>query len=287
MFKVVIVNHINSLSRVIYIENIIKLLGGFSINQKKLIEIEKNPEFWIHRIDFKKLKLIDKEKILGAKSSRAVNIIKIKPKDKILFFTRMSEGKNRNLFFIGYGLVEETFDKNKKYLGFDKSKRKIKLKGIKYFNEPIFTKDISNNLDFVKNKKNSSNYFESEYRSIPESDFKKILKKQNLISDFPNYFEKLSYTTDEFLMNSIEALLNLVKMLDNSNQIEIKKFLHLLHKLVAYYGVSKSYDEIERFYSLNIWKLKLEHTSSRNPDNFVELYDPRGNSYRFGYIRLK
>ena len=88
-------------------------------------------------------------------------------------------------------------------------------------------------------------------------------------------------------MNSIEALLNVVRMMDKSNQIEIKKFLHLLRKSVACYGISKSYDEIERFYSLNIWKLKLEHTSSRNPDNFVELYDPTGNSYRFGYIRLR
>ena len=67
---------------------------GVYINQKKLIETEKNAEFWIHRIDSKNLRIIDKEKILGAKSSHALNIIKIKPKDKILFFTRLTEGKS-------------------------------------------------------------------------------------------------------------------------------------------------------------------------------------------------
>lgn len=108
-----------------------------------------------------------------------------------------------------------------------------------------------------------------------------------LMSNYPSYFEKVSFTGDEFLMRSIEGLLNIVKLVYSSNQIEIKKFLHLLHKLLTNYGVSKTYEEVESFYSQNIWKLKLEHAPSRNPDNFVVLYDPRGNPYRFGYIRLK
>ena len=103
---------------------------------------------------------------------------------------------------------------------------------------------------------------------------------------FPGYFEKLSFTMDEFLNSSINGLYELVKNTEESNQIEIKEFVKLLHKFVNSYGISKSYEDILQYYSQNIWKLGLKHSPSRNPDKLVKLYGPRGNSHRFGYIKL-
>jgi len=108
----------------------------------------------------------------------------------------------------------------------------------------------------------------------------------NSTKTFPVYFEKMSFTMDEFLNNSIRGTYELVKYAEKSNQIEIKEFVRLLHKFVNSYGVSTSYEDILEYYSQNVWKLGLEHGPSRNPDNLVKLYGPRGNSNRFGYLKL-
>lgn len=247
---------------------------------------EESSKYWIHRIDEKYLVNINRKKILGAKSPGAMTIKSVNANDKILFFTPLSIGKTKLISFIGYGLVENSFDNDKRLLGFDNSKRKIKLKGIKYFTEPLPTKNVASNLKFVKNKKKSSSYFSSEYREIPEEDFDYVIKKMNTSKAFPGYFEKMSFTMDEFLNNSIKGLYELIKNTEESNQIEIKKFIKLLHKLVNFYGISKSYEDIEEYYAQNIWKLGIKHSPSRNPDNLVKLYDPRGNPHRFGYIKL-
>jgi len=247
---------------------------------------KKSPKYWICRIDEKYLVNINRKKILGAKSPRAKTIKSINANDKILFFTPLSIGKTKLRSFIGYGLVENSFDNNKCFLGFDKSKRKIKLKGIKYFTEPIPTKKVADNLKFIKNKKKYSDYFNSEFREISEEDFDYIIKRMNSSKAFPGYFEKMSFTMDEFLTNSIKGLYVLIKNTETSNQIEIKRFIKLLHKLINSYGISKSYENIEEYYVQNIWKLGFEHSPSRNPDNLVKLYDPRGNPHTFGYIKL-
>lgn len=250
------------------------------------MEAEESSKYWICRIDEKYLGNISKNKILGAKSPRAKTIRSVKSSDKILFFMPLLVGKTRLLSFIGYGLVENSFDDDNSLLGFDKSKRKIKLKGIKYFTQPLPAKNVASDLKFIKNKKNSSGYFKSEFREISEEDFNFIIKRMNSSKTFPGYFEKMSFTMDEFLTNSIKGLYELIKNTEKSNQIEIKRFIKLLHKLVNSYGISKSYEDIEEYYAENIWKLGFEHSPSRNPDNLVKLYGPRGNSHRFGYIKL-
>ena len=258
--------------------------GGVHIKQQKLNAAKESSKYWIYLIDGEYLGIINNQKILGATTSKSEAIKSVKAEDKILFSASLSNKKS--ISFIGYGPVECTFDNDKCSLGVFKSERKIKLKGIKYFTEPVPVKDVEDNLKFIKNKENSSSYFKSEFREIPGEDFNYIIKRMNSSKAFPCYFEKISFTMDEFLNNSINGLYEMVKSTEESNQIEIKEFINLLHKLVSSYGISKSYEDILLYYSQNIWKLGFQHSPSRNPDNLVELYGPRGNSHRFGYIKL-
>lgn len=255
--------------------------------QQKLTGGERNTKYWIHKLDEKHLEAVHKKNILGSRSKRSKTIKNIESKDKILLCTSHRIKQRPSLSFVGYGVVENFFDENKQYLGFDKSQRKIKLRGIKYFKEPVPIKDIVDNLKFIKNKKKISDFLKSEYREISEEDFNVVVEKRRTTLNFPIYFERISYTTEEFLLNSIKGVFNVIKMTGNSDQIEIKVFLKYLHKMVNSYGISKSYEDTERFYSENAWKLKFEHTPSRDPDKFITLYDPGGSPHTFGYIRLK
>ena len=255
------------------------LKGGVHIKQQKLMTAEESLKYWICRIDEEYLSSIDEQKVLYISNSKSSAV---KANDKILFFTPFQ----KSISFIGYGPVEDTFDDPEYLLESLKSERKIKLKGIRYFTEPIPVKDIVDNLEFIKDKGNLPYPFKSEFREIKEEDFNYITKRMNSSKAFPVYFENMSFTMDEFLICSIKGTYELVKNTEESNQIEIKEFIRLLHKFVNSYGVSKSYDDILEYYSQNVWKLGFKHSPSRNPDNLVELYGPRGSSQRFGYIKL-
>lgn len=228
------------------------------------------------------------KKVLGSKSPKALTIKSINTQDKILFFTSLQIEKTMLISFFGYGMVENSFDLEKSLLGFDNSKRKIKLKGIKYFRNPVPVKNIIDNLNFIKHKKRSSDYFRSEFREISQQDFNFIINNTSTTKTFPDYFysKKLMFTEEDFLIKSIRGLHEISKNTEKSNQIEIKKFVKLLYKLTSSYGISKSYEEIENYYAENIWKLGFEHAPSRNPENLVKLYGPKGNSQNFGYIKL-
>lgn len=258
------------------------LKGGFHIKQQTLLHAGESSKYWICRIDEECLSRLDEQKILSIANTESNAIKSVKAEDKILFFTPFQ----KSISFIGYGPVEEISDDPEYLLRSLKSKRKIKLKGIKYFTEPIPVKDIACNLKFVKNKENLPYPFKSEFNEIDEEDFNYITRRMNSSKSFPVYFEKVSFTMDEFLAGSIKGLYELVKSTEESNQIEIKEFIRLLHKFVNSYGISKSYDDILEYYSQNVWKLRFEHSPSRNPDKLVKLYGPRGNSHRFGYIKL-
>ena len=74
-------------------------------------------------------------------------------------------------------MVEETFDDKKNLYNLYKSTRKLRLKGIKYFINPVVAKDLSKDLNFIKNPKKPSDFFNAEYREINEDDFNKILSR--------------------------------------------------------------------------------------------------------------
>ena len=140
-------------------------------------------------------------------------------------------------------MVDDIFQNSETLYNHYNSPKKLNLKGIKYFTEPIVARELSSELSFIKNKDKSSNDFTSEYKEISKEDFKKIIKKTTLTKNYPAYFERVSYTMDDFLLNTINGLYSIIKITENRNQFEIKIFLKLLKKILLEYGISKSYEE--------------------------------------------
>lgn len=223
---------------------------------------------------------------MGAEKDRSLAIKNIEENDKIIIFTTLNLNKSRNISFIAYTMVDEVLENDEILYDHYNSSRKLKLKGMKYFTNPIVTKDLAKSLKFIKNDKKPSSFFKSEYREISKEDFKKILNKSSLSTEYPTYFEEMSFTLDEFLLNAIKGLYNLLRKTEKRNQIEIKTFITLLNQFLQPYEISKSYNEIGEFYSKNVWKLDLKHEPSRDPDNSIFLYNSQGKKRKFGYISL-
>lgn len=224
---------------------------------------------------------------MGAEKKRSVTLKNIEPNDKIILFSTLDLDRQKKISFIAYTMVDEVYQDNETLYDHYCSPKKLKLKGIKYFTEPVVALDISDDLVFIKNKKKPSNYLSSEYREIDEKDFKKIIRKTSLTKEYPAYFESVSFSLEDFLLSSINGLYMVIKRTEKRNQFEIKTFLKLLHKLLKEYGVSKSYEEIEEFYARNVWKLGFKHNPSRDPDKFVVLYNRFGKKNNFSYISLE
>ena len=184
-------------------------------------------------------------------------------------------------------MVDDIYQDNETLYDHYCSPKKLKLKGIKYFTEPVVALDIADELVFIKNKKKPSNYLSSEYKEITEQDFKKIIRKTSLTKEYPAYFESVSFSLEDFLLSSINGLYNVIKKTEKRNQFEIKTFLKLLQKFLKEYDVTKSYDEVEEFYARNVWKLGFKHNPSRDPDKFVVLYNRFGKKNNFSYISLE
>lgn len=264
--------------------------GGGSINQNRLNDRENvshEPRYWVHKFDKGLLRQLDRSKTLGSERKHSKTLKDIKANDKIILFSTLDLDKQKNIRFIAYTMVKETYLDNKTIYNHYCSPKKLKLKGMKYFTDPLVAKDMANDLEFVKNKEKPANDFKSEYKEITEEDFKAILRKVSLTKEYPAYFENVSFTMEDFLLNSINGLYNVIKRTEKRNQFEIKSFIKLLKKLLNEYGISKSYDEIEEFYARNAWKLGFKHNPSRDPDKFVALYNRLGKKRNFSYISLE
>lgn len=265
-------------------------MGGENINQKKLTNKKigsSESKFWIHKFDKDFLKELDDIRVLSSIKKRSRTINNLKPNDKIILFSTLDLDRQKKISFIAYTMVDDVYKDKKTLYEYYCSPKKLKLKGIKYFTEPVVAKDIAADLDFIKDEKKSSNYLSSEYKEISEKDFRKILRKTSLTKEYPAYFESVSYSLEDFLLSSIYGLYTVVKQTEQRNQFEIKKFLRLLRKLLKEYGVTKSYEEVEEFYAKNVWKLGLKHNPSRDPDKFVVLYNRFGKKRNFSYISLE
>jgi predicted RNA-binding protein len=244
-------------------------------------------KYWIHKFDKKLLRQLNSKKILGAKNKRSKILNNFEPNDKIILFTTLDLDKQKKISFIAYTMVEDTFKDNETLYNHYNSPKKLGLKGIKYFTDPVVARDIASELSFIKNKEKSASDLNAEYKEISEEDFKKIIKKTSLTKEYPAYFEKVSYIMDDFLLNAIKGLYSVIKITEKRNQIEIKTFLKLLKKFLQEYNISKTYDEVEDFYAKNVWKLSLKHIHSRDPDKFVTLYNRFGEKSNFSYINLE
>lgn len=244
-------------------------------------------KYWIHKFDKDLLKQLNSKKIIGAQKKRSNALKNIEPNDKIILFSTLDLDKQKKICFFAYTMVNDIFQDNESLYDHYNSPKKLNLKGIKYFTEPIVAKDLSSELSFIKNKDKSSNFLNSEYREISEVDFKNIVKKSNLTKEYPAYFETVSFSLDDFLLDAINGIYAIIKMTESRNQYEIKIFIKLLKKFLYEYDIIKSIDELEEFYSKNVWKLGFKHNPSRDPDKFVYLYNRSGQKRNFSYISLE
>ena len=226
---------------------------------------------------------INETKCIGAQKQRSTSIRDIHAGDRIMLLSKI----NNSISFFGYTQVDEAYQDKEDLYEYYYSKKKLRLKGIKYFSKPIIAKDIAENLEFVKNKKKSANYFKSEYREISKEDFTNIFKQTTLIKSFPSYLEEIRMTYKEFMLSTINAVYNFVKNVEKRNQIEIRTFLNILKKFLDEYNINKSMAQIQEFYTRHAIELGFKHVPSRDPDKFVPLYLANGEKKNFAYIKLE
>lgn len=226
---------------------------------------------------------INEQKCIAAQKKKSTAIGKIHSGDRIILLTK----RNNFIEFFGYTQVDEVYQDNDVLYDYYFSKRKLKLKGIKYFSNPISTKDIVDKLDFIENKDKSSGYFRSEYREIPKDDFTRIFKQYPLIKSLPSYLEEISMSFKDFMLSTIKAVYNFVKHVEKRKQIEIKSFLNLLKKFLDEYEINKTMADIQEFYGRHAIELGFKHVPSRDPDKFVPLYLANGEKKNFAYINLE
>ena len=216
--------------------------GGIKISQDILFKetsSTKGTKYWLHKFDKDHLRHLDNSKILGAEKKHSRAIKPIEANDKIILFTTLNIDKHPAICFIAYTMVEETFEDEKNLYKTYESSKKLKLKGIKYFTNPIVAKDLSNQLNFIKNPKLPSKFLNAEYREINEDDFNKILSGSNLSKKYPSEYEELTFTYDEFILDSMRGLYKVIREIETKNQLEIKIFLRLLKKFLAEQGILK------------------------------------------------
>ena len=226
---------------------------------------------------------INNTKCIGSTKKRSKSIKNIQTNDIIFLITK----RNNFIEFIGYTKVNQICLNDDILYDYYESRKKLQLKGIKYFAHPISTKDISQYLNFVRDAKKSANYFKSEYKQISQEDSVTIKNKADVIYTLPSYLEEISMTFKEFMISTINAVFNMVKHYYNNKQIEINKFLRILKKFLDEYGLKKSFEDIKDFYARNAVELGFKHIPSRNPDLFVTLYTTNGKPVNFAYISLE
>lgn len=240
----------------------------------------KNIKFYIFKFDEKYLNDISKNKTLFSHKKKGV-FQKIKANDNILLLSKY----NKKLSFLAYTQVNriiegEDIDSNGNYV----NPKKLELKGIKYFIEPIILKDISDKLECIKNPDKPSSSIQ-EYKEISFADFKYVYNQAQHTNNIPYYLRFKTYNIKEFILDSMKLLYDFLKEFNNGrNQIEIKTFIRLLKRLLSNYGIDLSYKELEDFYAHNVWQLAFKHNPSRDPNKFVYLYDPNGDKHNFSYI---
>ena len=243
------------------------------------------PRFWIHRIDCRVIKDLNERKIISAESKNSKLIKDLNKSDKILLLTKLNNSSK--IEFFAYTQVDEIYyDEEILYDGYYKSNKKLKLKSIEYFSEPIATNDMANKLSFVKNKEKSANDFKAEYKIIPEWDFATIYEAADLVNIYPDYLIEYNASLKEFMLTTIKFLIDLLKVYYNQNLILIKKFIRIFKEVLSAYGIYRTNGELETFYSRNIYELKLRHIPSRDPSEFVPLYMPSGKSRNYSFISL-
>lgn len=254
------------------------------VDDNSMKKVDNSYKFWFHRIDdLSIIPQIDNEKCIGSTKRQSVSIKNIHAGDRLFLITK----RRSYIEFFGYTQVDEVYVDNETLYDYYESRKKLKLKGIKYFSKPISTKDMAEHLDVIVNKKKSANFFRSEYREIPKEDFLVIRKKANLVNYLPSYLEEYSKPLKDFMLDTIKIVYRMVNHYENRKQIEIKQFLRILKKFFDAYELNKNMAEIQEFYGRHAIELGFRHVPSRDPDKFVPLYLSNGEKKNFTYIILE
>ena len=244
-------------------------------NSNTLKKSDTEYKFWIHRIDLDIIGQLDNDKKLGSKSKRSHSIHKIHENDRILIFTK----RNNNLEFIAYTKVDKTYQDSNELYDYYISRKKLELKGMKYFIEPLQTQDIGRELDFVINKNAISGSFTSEYREIDKRDFLRIIKrcgKENLTNELPEYLEEVNMFKDEFIISTFNSMNNVFKSFKNNKPINYKKAISVSKKVLKEeYGIEQSSEVL------------LELLSQSEMSEFIEIPPNAGLTLKDNESELK
>ena len=254
------------------------------VEGNSLKKVDNNHKYWFHRLDnLDIITKINKEKCIGSAKKRSVKIKKINPGDRLFLVTK----RKNTIEFFGYTQVEETYIDEEVLYGYYESRKKLKLKGIKYFSKPVPTNDMVQYLESEKIKKSSAKFFGQEYNELSKEDFIHIRKRSNLVNYLPSYLEEYTRPLKEFMLNTIKIVYKMISHYENRNQIEIKYFLRILKKFFDAYELNKSITEIQEFYGRHAIELGYRHIPSRDPDKFVPLYLSNGEKKNFTYVILE
>lgn len=252
--------------------------------ETEMKKVDNTQRYWFHRIDnLDVIPQIDKEKIIGSSKKQSLKIKKINPGDRIFLVTK----RKNTIEFFGYTQVDETYVDEDILYGYYESRKKLKLKGIKYFSKPVPTTDMAQYLESEKIKKSSAKFFGQEYNELTKEDFIRIRKKSNLVKYLPSYLEEYSKPLKDFMLDTIRIVYRMVSHYDNRTQIEIKQFLRILKKFFDAYGLNKNLADIQEFYGRYAIELDFRHVPSRDPDKFVPLYLSNGEKKNFTYLILE
>ena len=241
------------------------------------------PNFWIDNVDDSLFSEIDKNLIIGDVTKGSKKIRDVKSDDFIIFFSTFKYENVKRKCFYAYSEVDSTYKKEGElYGGLYKSDFKVKLKGMKYFKELLPYDDFIGKLSIFQEEE-PKNLMKS-FNKIPRDDFYKIKNSTSIIEDLPNYLIPITFKEDDFILNSIKALYDVIKSLFIVDHMEIGKFISLLRECLRGFGLKISKDDLESFYARNVYKLGFKHTPSRNANKFVTLYTESGIGADFGYV---
>ena len=248
--------------------------GGLIIKNNTLLDkCSDKTKFWIFNVNQDYLNNVLSENKIAAVKKKSININKINFRDIILISSKF----NNTYSIIGLTMVDRIYENDKKLFGYFESTKKINLKSIKYFKNPIIFNNIKDNV--------SIKYFtKKEIIEVSREDMAFILNCQKLIADKPLYLSDVTINYDSFLLNIIKTVYDLLNMNRKLKQMDIIEFIKIVDQTLKNFNVKIPISEIEKYYSMNVWKLNFRHVPSRDSDKNMLLYDSMGKSKNFGYI---
>ncbi|MEJ9224450.1 EVE domain-containing protein [Priestia aryabhattai] len=147
----------------IYIINDFLVTDQDKIKAEEIVKILLNKKIWVY-------------------TPSTPNLKKMQPEDKVVVYMAGEKRKK----FVGYFEIAEDINKHnfngnteeEEYI-FNLFPLAASIKNIQLFETPIYIKDIKNDLEFIKDKKNYGVFLRSSVRAVSEKDFERILIHTN------------------------------------------------------------------------------------------------------------